>query len=78
MDSLEDLQKDGVRDIYDAEKPLTGAPPELIKKLRRVTWRRRSPLSNHLKETQEHIVRPEQVFERMQMPSRGKRGAARR
>ena len=32
MDSLEDLLKDEIKDIYDAEKQLTKALPKLIKK----------------------------------------------
>ena len=31
MDSLEDLLKDEIKDIYDAEKQLTKALPKLIK-----------------------------------------------
>ena len=71
MDSLEDLLKDEIKDIYDAEKQLTRALPKLIKKATADDLK--TALSNHLKETEEHIARLEQVFNLMQMPVRGKK-----
>ena len=71
MDSLEDLLKDEIKDIYDAEKQLTKALPKLIKKATAAELK--TALSDHLGETQEHIARLEQVFELMQMPVRGKK-----
>jgi ferritin-like metal-binding protein YciE len=71
MDSLEDLLKDEIKDIYDAEKQLTRALPKLIKKATADDLK--SALSNHLKETGEHVARLEEVFELMQMPVRGKK-----
>ena len=71
MDSLEDLLKDEIKDIYDAEKQLTRALPKLIKKA--TADGLKAALSNHLKETEEHIARLEQVFNLMQMPVRGKK-----
>ena len=71
MDSLEDLMKDEIKDIYDAEKQLTKALPKLIKKA--TADELKTALSNHLQETEEHIARLEQVFNLMQMPVRGKK-----
>src|SRR4051794_32630892 len=71
MDSLEDLLKDEIKDIYDAEKQLTKALPKLIKKATATDLK--NALSAHLEETNEHIARLEQVFELMQMPARGKK-----
>ena len=71
MDSLEDLLKDEIKDIYDAEKQLTKALPKLIKKATADDLK--TALTNHLKETEEHVARLEQVFELMQMPVRGKK-----
>jgi ferritin-like metal-binding protein YciE len=71
MDSLEDLLKDEIKDIYDAEKQLTKALPKLIKKA--TADELKTALSNHLQETEEHIARLEQVFNLMEMPVRGKK-----
>ena len=71
MDSLEDLLKDEIKDIYDAEKQLTKALPKLIKKA--TAGDLKSALSAHLKETEKHITRLEQVFKLMEMPVRGKK-----
>jgi ferritin-like metal-binding protein YciE len=71
MESLEDLLKDEIKDIYDAEKQLTKALPKLIKKATAEDLK--TALSNHLQETEEHIARLEQVFDLMEMPARGKK-----
>ena len=71
MDSLEDLLKDEIKDIYDAEKQLTKALPKLIKKA--TADELKKALSSHLKETDGHIARLEKVFGMMQMPVRGKK-----
>lgn len=71
MDSLEDLLKDEIKDIYDAEKQLTKALPKLIKNATADDLKK--ALSYHLQETEEHIARLEQVFNLMQMPVRGKK-----
>jgi len=71
MESLEDLLKDEIKDIYDAEKQLTKALPKLIKKA--TAEELKNALTNHLQETEEHIARLEQVFDLMQMPPRGKK-----
>jgi ferritin-like metal-binding protein YciE len=71
MESLEDLLKDEIKDIYDAEKQLTKALPKLIKKATAEDLK--TALSNHLQETEEHVARLEQVFDLMQMPARGKK-----
>ena len=71
MDSLEDLLKDEIKDIYDAEKQLTKALPKLIKKATAADLK--TALAAHLEETQEHVARLEQVFDLMQMPVRGRK-----
>jgi ferritin-like metal-binding protein YciE len=71
MDSLQDLLKDEIKDIYDAEKQLTKALPKLIKKA--TAEELKAALTGHLRETQEHVARLEQVFDLMQMPVRGKK-----
>ena len=71
MDSLEDLLKDEIKDIYDAEKQLTKTLPKLIKKATAPELKK--ALTAHLKETEGHVARLEQVFGLMQMPVRGKK-----
>jgi ferritin-like metal-binding protein YciE len=71
MDSLEDLLKDEIKDIYDAEKQLTKALPKLMKKATADDLKR--ALSAHLRETEGHIARLEKVFGLMDMPVRGKK-----
>src|SRR3954470_19181313 len=71
MESLEDLLKDEIKDIYDAEKQLTKALPKLMKKA--TAEELKAALGDHLKETEEHIARLEQVFDLMEMPAKGKK-----
>src|SRR6266850_5701622 len=71
LDSLKDLLEDEIKDIYDAEKQLTKALPKLAKKA--TAPELREAFDEHLKQTQEHIARLEQVFDQMGMPVRGKK-----
>ena len=71
MDSLEDLLKDEIKDIYDAEKQLTKALPKLIKKATAAELK--TALTAHLGETEEHLARLEKVFGMMGMPVKGKK-----
>jgi len=71
MDSLEDLLKDEIKDIYDAEKQLTKALPKLIKKATAAELK--TALTSHLGETEEHLARLEKVFGLMGMPVKGKK-----
>lgn len=70
LDSLEALLQDELKDIYDAEKQLTKALPKLAKKATAVELR--SALEEHFRQTEQHVERLEQVFDRMGMPARGK------
>jgi ferritin-like metal-binding protein YciE len=71
MDSLQDLLEDEIKDIYDAEKQLTKALPKLIKKA--TSSELKTALQNHLRETERHVARLEQVFGQMEMPVKGKK-----
>jgi ferritin-like metal-binding protein YciE len=71
MESLDDLMQYELRDIYDAEKQLTRALPKLAKKA--TNNRLRAALLHHLKETQGHVERLEQIFERLGLPAKGRR-----
>jgi ferritin-like metal-binding protein YciE len=71
LDSLETLLQDEIKDIYDAEKQLTKALPKLVKKAS--TDELKEAITEHLRVTEGHIERLEQVFEQMEMPVRGKK-----
>ena len=71
VDSLEELFQDELKDIYDAEKQLTKALPKLAKKATAEELRR--ALQDHLRETEQHVKRLEEVFEQLGMPARGKK-----
>ena len=71
MDSLEDLLRDELKDIYDAEKQLTKALPRLARQASNAQLR--AAFEAHLQETGQHIERVEQAFELMGMPARGKK-----
>ena len=61
---------DELRDAYDAEKQLTKALPKLAKKAR--SKELKSAFENHLKETENHVTRLEQVFESIGKKASGK------
>lgn len=70
LDSLETLLQDELKDIYDAEKQLTKALPKLAKKA--TADELRSAFEEHLRQTEQHMERLEQVFDQLGMPARGK------
>ena len=72
MDSLEDLLKDEIKDLYDAEKQLTKALPKLIKKATADDLEEgiERPLEGNRGGTS---ARLEKVFGLMDMPVRGKK-----
>lgn len=57
---LTELFEDGLKDIYWAEKALTKALPTMVKNASSVELK--DAIDNHLTETEEQIVRLEQVF----------------
>lgn len=70
IDSLTTMLVEEVRDLYDAEKRLTKAIPQLAK---RTTNRElRSALTRHARETKGQVRRLEQVFRRLGETPRGK------
>jgi ferritin-like metal-binding protein YciE len=70
MDSLESLMQDELKDIYDAEKQLTKALPKMARKASNEELR--SGFEEHLRQTEQHMERLEQIFDQMGMPARGK------
>jgi len=68
--TLHDAFIDELRDAYDAEKQLTKALPKLAKSASNPKLR--EAFETHLRETQGHIERLEQVFESLDERARGK------
>ena len=58
--SLEDLLVNGLQYVYDAEKQLTEALPKMAQGS--TTPQLREAFEQHLKETQQHVQRAEQIF----------------
>lgn len=59
-----------LRDIYHAENQLTKALPKMAKAA--TTPKLKEGFETHLKETQEHVSRLEQVFRLLDEPAKGK------
>jgi ferritin-like metal-binding protein YciE len=68
---LKELFVEELKDIYSAEKQLTKALPKLAKAA--TSEELANAFENHLVQTEEQIVRVEQVFELLDMPARAKK-----
>ena len=71
LDSLDELLREELKDIYDAERQLTKALPKLVKKAS--AGELRNAFEEHLRQTRKHVERLEHAFEQMGMPVRGKK-----
>jgi ferritin-like metal-binding protein YciE len=69
--SVKDLLLDELRDIYHAEKQLVRALPKMAKKAK--SDQLRKAIEEHLEETKGQVERLEQAFQKMEVPTRGKR-----
>jgi ferritin-like metal-binding protein YciE len=69
--SVNDLLLDELRDIYHAEKQLVKALPKMAKKAK--SDQLRQAFEHHLEETKGQVDRLEQVFDKLDARSRGKR-----
>ena len=72
--SLRDLFIHHLRDLYSVEKQLVKALPKLIKAAHNDELR--EVFEEHLRKTEEHVERLEQIFEAMEISSRGDRSMA--
>jgi len=70
MQDLEDLFVDQLRDLYNAEKQLTKALPKMAKKAS--DDQLRQAFTMHLEQTEEHVQRLEQIFEKLGKRAGGK------
>lgn len=71
LDSLRALYVDELKDLYSAEKQLVKALPKMARKA--TDPRLKKALTNHLRETEGHVDRLEQIFESLEASPRGKK-----
>ncbi len=69
--TLKDLLEDEIKDLYSAEKQLTKAIPKMAKGSHNNALS--TAFSNHLKETEEHVARLEEVGTLLDMKPTGKK-----
>jgi len=69
MKKLKDLFLDEVGDMYDAERRIVKALPKLVKAA--TCEKLKSALLAHLKETEGHVTKLEQVFQSLDQPAKG-------
>lgn len=69
MTTLGDLLAHEIKDLYSAEKQLAKALPKMAKAAS--TDELRQAFETHLEETEEHVNRLEQAFEKLELPARG-------
>ena len=71
MDSLEDLMTDELKDIYNAENQLLTALPKMAKKA--TSKDLKAAFTSHLKETEGHVKRLEQIGKELEITLTGKK-----
>jgi ferritin-like metal-binding protein YciE len=71
LDSLRNLYIEELRDLYSAEKQLVQALPKMAKGAS--SQQLQKAFQDHLKQTEGHVKRLEQIFEKMDVSSRGKK-----
>lgn len=69
MKTLADLLAHELKDLYSAEKQLTKALPKMVKAATSESLQ--EAFSTHLEETEQQIVRLEEVMEMLEVPTRG-------
>ncbi len=69
--SVQDLLIDELRDIYHAERQLVKALPKMAKAA--TSDKLRQAFEHHLQETNGHVERLDQVFDKLGKPARGQR-----
>jgi ferritin-like metal-binding protein YciE len=71
LDSLQNLFVTELKDIYNAEKQLVTALPRIAKAASSPELA--DAITKHLKETEGHVARLEQIFQSLGVPIRGKK-----
>jgi len=72
--TMDELLIDELRDLYDAEKQLTKALPKMAKASS--SEQLRMAFEEHLRQTEGHVERLEQIFEQLGQKSSGRKCAA--
>jgi ferritin-like metal-binding protein YciE len=72
--TMDELLIDELRDLYDAEKQLTKALPKMAKAS--TSEQLRTAFEEHLRQTEGHVERLEQIFEQLGQKASGKKCAA--
>jgi len=72
--TMDELLLDELRDLYDAEKQLTKALPKMAKASN--SEQLRTAFQEHLRQTEGHVERLEQIFEQLGEKAGGKKCAA--
>lgn len=70
-DSLQELYIDELRDLYNAETQLVKALPKMAKAASNDQLRK--AFEEHLRQTEEHVSRLEQIFEQLEQKPSGKK-----
>ena len=71
LNDLQDLFIEELKDLYSAEKQLLKALPRVAKAAENAELK--SALENHVRETEVHVQRLEQIFEKLGASGRGKK-----
>src|SRR5688572_22433946 len=71
MNDLQDLFVEELKDLYSAEKQLLKALPRVAKAAENPQLK--TAIQNHVKETEVHVERLEQIFEKLGASGRGKK-----
>jgi ferritin-like metal-binding protein YciE len=71
LDNLRALYIDELKDLYSAEKQLVKALPKMAKNA--TDPRLKKAFTDHLRETEGHVARLEQIFESLEASPRGKK-----
>jgi ferritin-like metal-binding protein YciE len=70
MNSLEDLCRDQLADLYDAEQQILKALPKMMQAASNAELKR--AFATHEQQTSNHVARLEQVFQLLGVPAKGK------
>src|SRR5215469_18880820 len=74
ISTMEELFLDEIQDLYDAEKQLTKALPKMAKASS--SDQLRAAFEEHLRQTEGHVERLEQIFEQLGEKASGRKCAA--
>jgi ferritin-like metal-binding protein YciE len=70
INTMQDLLVDEIKDLYDAEKQLVKALPKMAKAASNPELRR--GFTDHLEETKNHVLRLENIFQKLSLSAKGK------